>query len=82
MGDIRQETVMAMRPKGLQDKYGDSLGTDIWKVLQVVDRKDSAICSVLNAMDNLVTDDQRQELIKVIWQRYYQKIACDAIGIN
>lgn len=81
MGDIRQETVVAMMPQTLRSKYGDSMGTDIWRALQVVDRKDHAICSVLDAFDELVTDEQRHELVKAIWQRYYNKIAMNAIEV-
>lgn len=81
MGDIRQETAMAMLPQTLRSKYGDSIGSEIWKVLQVVDRRDQAICSVLDALDNLVTDEQKEELLKVIWKRYYQKIASCAIEV-
>lgn len=81
MGDIRQETAMAMLPQTLRSKHGDSIGSEIWKVLQVVDRRDQAICSVLDALDNLVTDEQKEELLKVIWQRYYQKIASCAIKL-
>lgn len=72
---------MAMMPQTLRSKYGDSMGTDIWRALQVVDRKDRAICSVLDAFDELVTDEQRCELVKTIWQRYYNKIAMNAIEI-
>lgn len=82
MGDIKQATQEAIMPKALRNEFGDALGNEVWKVMQIVDRRNDAIQGTLAALRNVDTDEQRMMIVSAIWQRYYQKIASKAIEIS
>lgn len=80
MGDIKQATQEAIMPKALRSEFGDAVGNEVWKVMQVVDRKNDAIQTVLTALKNADTDERRMMIVDAIWRQYYQKIAAIAIS--
>lgn len=82
MNDIRQSTKDMVSPTALREKYGDAIGMDVWRILQIVDKNDKAIITVITAMDALQNESQRKALIDKIWERHYQKIANSVIAIN
>lgn len=64
----------------LQQKYGEIIGMEVWKVFAVIKYDDEAEKRLLNALDGLFDDEQRRALISKIWDRYYEQVADSVIG--
>lgn len=81
MGDIKQTTLEAIMPNALRREFGDEVGNEVWSVMRIVDRKNDAIQSVLTALRIADTDIRRMMIVNAIWQRYYEKVAINAVSI-
>ena len=74
MGNISERVAKQILPAELQKNYGNEFGIEVWRVLSIVEKNDTAIKELLDALDRL-EQTNRKALIQHLWTRYYDFVA-------
>lgn len=74
MGNISERVAKQILPIELQKNYGNEFGIEVWRVLSIVEKNDTAIKELLDALDRL-EQTNRKSLIQHLWTRYYDSVA-------
>ena len=74
MGNISERVAKQILPAELQKNYGNEFGIEVWRVLSIVEKNDTAIKELLDALDRL-EQPNRKALIQHLWTRYYDFVA-------
>lgn len=74
MGNISERVAKQTLPAELQKNYGNEFGIEVWRVLSIVEKNDTAIKELLDVLDRL-EQPHRKALIQHLWTRYYDSVA-------
>lgn len=74
MGNISERVAKQILPAELQKNYGNEFGIEVWRVLSIVEKNDTAIKELLDTLDRL-EQANRKALIQHLWTRYYDSVA-------
>ena len=74
MGNISERVAKQILPAELQKNYGNEFGIEVWRVLSIVEKNDTSIKELLDALDRL-EQPNRKALIQHLWTRYYDSVA-------
>ena len=74
MGNISERVAKQILPAELQKNYGNEFGIEVWRVLSIVEKNDTAIKGLLDVLDRL-EQPHRKALIQHLWTRYYDSVA-------
>ena len=74
MGNISERVAKQTLPAELQKNYGNEFGIEVWRVLSIVEKNDTAIKELLDVLDRL-EQPHRKALIQHHGTRYYDSVA-------
>ena len=74
MGNISERVAKQILPAELQKNYGNEFGIEVWRVLNIVEKNDTAIKGLLDELGRL-EQPHRKALIQHLWMRYYDSVA-------
>ena len=74
-GGIDYQTQMLLTPQKLCERYGSAVGGRVCCLIPFVQQSRSARTKLLHTLDELCNDEQRNDFIDTVWDRYYSNVA-------